>query len=902
MFAHLQRALKRYHSMKRIEWVMHGDETPSDMAQVILLVSSMTFASGVEVNALAALARGESKALRKYGETQQQNLGDLVQMTRTVLSKGQRTRVMCMITLDAHNRDVVQNMIRTGVQIASHFLWQSLLKLCFCVPEREFLDRDPELREGGKRAECQILNAVLPYDYEYLGNGPRLVITPLTDRIYVTATQALNLKMGCAPAGPAGTGKTETTKDLAAALGKVCYVVNCSPEMDFKSMGNIFKGLASSGSWGCFDEFNRLIPEVLSVCSVQYKAICDGCRGSFGTIIVDGDKIALDPTVGAFITMNPGYLGRSTLPEGLKALFRPMTVMVPDLVLICENMLMAEGFEGAKALASKFYALYSLLAQLLSKQRHYDWGLRAVKSVLVVAGGFKRAEPAVPENHLLMRALRDFNTPKIVADDEVIFHGLLEDLFPGANPPRAIDQQLEGAVADACKVLGNDPDDLFRLKVVQFEELTQVRHCVFIMGPAGAGKSQVWRTLAKARELLSPERRTKFVDLNPKALSTKELYGYMVLATREWKDGLLSKQMRDLGEIADEKPKWLVLDGDLDANWIESMNSVMDDNRMLTLVSGERIPLKSHMKMIFEIRDLAHATPATVSRAGVLYISTAVGSQWRSLVRSWVSNQTRAHEVKLYLQSLFDKYLPPSLLFYRAQLKPVVPLEDLHMVDSLLCMLDGLLSRAGAKSRLSGSDWQSTLHKLFVFGCCWALGCGLSVSDDGVDQAKLFSDWWRQNWRSSGDIKLGGNANKNITEYFLDLDSTGGGPLKFEPWSKNKEFFYSIRFDSKASNMSSVMVPTTETCSAAFWMDLLIKQHKPVMLAGAAGTGKTQLLSGVLQRLGKVWTSSLVNFNFYTTSEGTCTPHAGRSVALPFSCVSHPPLYCRYNHSVPKLA
>ena len=105
----------------------------------------------------------------------------------------------------------------------------------------------------------------------------------------------------------------------------------------------------------------------------KFKSVCDGVKAESARIVIESDEISLDPTCGAFITMNPGYLGRSELPEGLKALFRPITVMVPDLVLICENMLMAEGFTQAKVLASKFYGLYSLLRDLLSKQLHYDW-------------------------------------------------------------------------------------------------------------------------------------------------------------------------------------------------------------------------------------------------------------------------------------------------------------------------------------------------------------------------------------------------------------------------------------------------------------------------------------------------------------------------------------------------
>jgi len=146
--------------------------------------------------------------------------------------------------------------------------------------------------------------------------------------------------------------------------------------MTYQSMALIFMGLAQTGSWGCFDEFNRISIEVLSVVSTQVKYVLDAIKEMKAdskkktfNFVKEGEdvEISLRGTVGFFITMNPGYAGRTELPENLKALFRSCAMVVPDIVLICENMLMSEGFEQAKDLSKKFMCLYDLSKSLLSK-------------------------------------------------------------------------------------------------------------------------------------------------------------------------------------------------------------------------------------------------------------------------------------------------------------------------------------------------------------------------------------------------------------------------------------------------------------------------------------------------------------------------------------------------------
>ncbi|KAH8387117.1 hypothetical protein KR093_004852, partial [Drosophila rubida] len=829
-----------YAAKERDEWFQ---DHPN---QVVITVSQVYWATDIHriFDVKEKTQMGVVEKMTKFETKCLQDLGALAALTRKNISSLLRKILCALITIDVHAKDSVHMLVEKGVYNSTDFNWLKMLRFYWAIETETVYSR--------------MAAANIPYYYEYLGAGGVLVLTPLTDRCYLCLMGAFQMDLGGAPAGPAGTGKTETTKDLAKALAKQCVVFNCSDGLDYKMMGRFFSGLAQCGAWCCFDEFNRIDIEVLSVIAQQLITIRTAKVMKVKRFVFEGREIKINHSCCVFITMNPGYAGRTELPDNLKALFRPISMMVPDYALISEVILYSEGFEDPKILARKMVQMYQLCSQQLSQQNHYDFGMRAVKSVLVMAGALKRASPNQREDITLIAALRDSNIPKFLADDAILFRGILSDLFPGVDLPDSQHPHLEASLRLGLRQKSLQPVPTTIRKCLQLYETMCVRWGVMTVGPTGGGKSVVLHALEFAlahlfeNEIQDPNFRPVVIQtMNPKAVSMNELYGYVDSKTLEWQDGLLGLAVRTAVNVEDEIHQWIMCDGPVDAVWIENLNTVLDDNKMLCLANSERIKLTAWIHMLFEVQDLLQASPATVSRCGMVYVDPG-DLGWIPLVDTW---RELDMSLKLppalaeFLYQLFIGYFEKALKIERKRASYTIH-QVLGSKVRLCCSLISSQLEVPRWLSMPAEQSKGLLTKIFTWCVLWAIASNLR------DAEKMsFEDFWGRAMAVHPNMDM---PERSMWNYRVNLETCD--------WGNWNEIMPNFTFSSEVSYYD-MQVPTVDTTKYGYVADLLFKRDFPVMFTGETGVGKTVLAVSCMKRLaeGKV-IPVVLNFSAQTSS------------------------------------
>uniref|UniRef100_A0A8D1K9L8 AAA+ ATPase domain-containing protein n=1 Tax=Sus scrofa TaxID=9823 RepID=A0A8D1K9L8_PIG len=829
MLASMREVIRLGIEVPRNQWVLQWP------GQVVICVSSIFWTQEVS----QALVE---KTLPDFLKKSNDQIAQIVQLVRGKLSSGARLTLGALTVIDVHARDVVAKLSEDNVCDLNDFQWISQLRYYW----------------EAKDVWVQMITTEALYGYEYLGNSPRLVITPLTDRCYRTLMGALKLNLGGAPEGPAGTGKTETTKDLAKALAKQCVVFNCSDGLDYKAMGKFFKGLAQAGAWACFDEFNRIEVEVLSVVAQQILSIQQAIIRKLKMFIFEGTELSLNPTCAVFITMNPGYAGRAELPDNLKALFRTVAMMVPDYALIGEISLYSMGFLDSRSLAQKIVATYRLCSEQLSSQHHYDYGMRAVKSVLTAAGNLKLKYPEENESVLLLRALLDVNLKCMIIHP---FHILNFVVLP--KPDYEVFMEV---LNENIKKMKLQPVPWFIGKIIQIYEMMLVRHGYMIVGDPMGGKTCAYKVLASALDDLhkGKEFAVEYQIINPKAITMGQLYGCFDQVSHEWTDGVLANTFREQASSLSDDRKWIIFDGPVDAVWIENMNTVLDDNKKLCLMSGEIIQMSSKMSLIFEPADLEQASPATVSRCGMIYMEPhQLG--WKPLKDSYMDTlpSSLTEEHKELVNDMFMWLVQPCLEFIRLQCKFL-------FLRCLFLLLDEIREIEEQKSELSeGLTSQQIflwLQGLFLFALVWTVAGTINT-----DSRKKFDLFFRNLIMGMDDnnprpksVKLTKNNIFPERGNLVPVCLQGGGH-----WCTWTEYITKEE-ETIPAHVSELIIPTMETARQTFFLKTYLDHEIPILFVGPTGTGKSVITNNFLLHLPKnTYMPNFINFSARTSANQT---------------------------------
>ncbi len=646
-------------------------------------------------------------------------------------------------------------------------------------------------------------------------------------------------------------------------------VFNCDSSFDYAAMGRIFSGLCQVGAWGCFDEFNRLEERILSAVSQQILTIQRGLLTNREQIDLMGQVCKLSKDVGIFVTLNPGYAGRSNLPDNLKQLFRAVAMSAPDRKLIAQVMLFSQGIATAEVLAGKIVLLFVLCEEQLSDQSHYDFGLRALKSVLVGAGELKRhsllnvsdqaSRSALEEleKDVLLKSACDSILPKLVAEDIPLFVSLLGAVFPGSSLPAIGNEVLIATVkaicADECLEVGDE----WLQKIIQLKQIQDIRHGIMMVGSSGMGKTTAWRTLLKALGKIDGVKGDAYV-IDPKSIKKEKLFGSLDPNTLEWTDGVFTKILRKLADpssVRGVRRSWIIFDGDVDPEWAENLNSVLDDNKILTLPSGDRLKIPPNVRVMMEVDSLKHATLATVSRCGMVWFAESTVTLdmiFKNKIAELSKEEIKSTDGALYTGSLLfvqnatrSKFIDIiSPYFFNApslvEISLAFSITEVHIMECkpsrLIETLRSMLARGIAlclEYNESNSDFpisddqlERFATKWLLYALIWSFGSSLPTPKR-LELAQLINE--------HTNVDFPGRSRQSLLDVYPNVQDG-----EWLEWSASVP---KMEIESHKVSSTDVVVTTTDTVRHIEVLGAWLSSRKHLILCGPPGSGEYQNVS-----------------------------------------------------------
>ncbi|XP_030850579.1 dynein heavy chain 8, axonemal isoform X3 [Strongylocentrotus purpuratus] len=819
-----------------------------------------------------------------------------------------RLRLESMIAQSYYLRDILDNMGNRKLRELTDFEWRRCIRV---YPKQR--------SDGSHEPQMTILEERHPYGNEFFGGQSSLVVTPITERCFLTMAMCMNQFRGSALTGGTGVGKTETVKGLAFFLGRYLALFGCSPHSDPAALGKVVQGLAMDGSWGCFDEFQLLHKEAVAMVLDHVHAVISALQARKKIAVLgDGEEITLGRNIALFITVNNETGLHGDIPMDIKLLFRTVSLVVPDMSLILKARCAAYGFRSPKVLADRLkmvvqqckdqlnpgdvelFNLKSMVTVLLhavsswrdvegSKEYHQLFSIGSIAATVMFAnmgrkltkeermelsrassqgslvqpgsampsaamlktvekqprktGNTNPMTPAAKAEHAVVaQALQDIVGPRLKPDALYLFNNVIKDVFnsvgdaptPHSSRARRNKMSVENMVIEKAQENGLVASSPWVAKVMQLYAISQVNHGVIVAGGPGTGKSTCIQILVEALSAVNPAQSRqsrssvssitsishKLQRISPLVVDDLSLmFGY-INQNHDWTDGVFTNVWKKANRNV--STTWLCLDGPLTPSWTDNFNTVLDNDRVLNLRNGDRLFLADNVKLLFETDSLSNASPASVARAGIVYLDREVLG-WRPVAQAWLENRNQ-QEIHC-LQKAFNKTMDAVVNYVLFETKPLATLTEVGTFKTCLGLLESMLNE---HIEIGG---ELHIERLFLFCLIWTFGGLLEGSD-----RKGFSDLLRTLTSALPDY----DHDISVFDYYVDESG------EWDPWiSKVPDVAYTDTRDL----LGDVLVDTVDTIRTRVLMEFANLTNMHVMLLGPPGCGKTAMINDFINTL-----------------------------------------------------
>ena len=695
------------------KWMQEHTQQSMAVAQSILFA--------IKVEEILSDVGNIRKILSDCILTKQHILEDITETLRSQTLELARHKCGALALQSISERDMLQRLLAENPRNAEDFSWQSKFRYCWAM-------HDDSLQGS---IGIRIMQHQYPYGSEYIGNAVSLAWSISLERCYKVVGCAFGACLWGALAGNMTTCSS-FIQDLANNFGTVCFPFGWDLLPSPTIINQLCKGVAGSSFWLTFRSIDQApTSNLLQAICTSMSAVQNAIRMRSKTAFIDGEIVHMRLNTGVsgerpppsfFVTMDK-QPGGQALPDLLATLFRPIVVQTPDFDYIMEVVLFAHGCKSAAGLARKADFAFRAFRERLSFSSLYNLTKAALMKVIYDVIYLRKQYPHEPEMKLLTKALL-LKAPCIVPNDRESFYHVVIALSGDDvsalemynHVPRRFSSFQEDLLnfESNISLIANAPAG-WKPKVLELFSVACFRNGLIAVGQTGTGKTSCVQGLVDAmRKTLATNVAIGHVEVQcvfPKALKLEELYGQTGKCSAEnaeWIDGLLPTIFRSEAQARDKaysKPKviFCIMDGPMDSDWSDKLSSALEDESRLQLPSLEVLPCPEFFTFVFEGEDLKHASPATVSKCGIVHFSNAGDSWFQSAenqANSWDSN-ILSQSVQLnddafasgrdVFDALLENVLGPVLHFIMSDCREEVEaVSDMHRAWMHLVLFERL--------------------------------------------------------------------------------------------------------------------------------------------------------------------------------------------------------------------